>query len=116
VISEPGDVVIVPFPFSERPGVKRRPALALSSAEFNRGAGHTVLAMITTSSNPTWPGDVAIENFEHSGLPRPCIVRLKVFTIDNRLVLRLAGRLAEEDRRRVGKTLRHHLPGLGSSK
>jgi mRNA interferase MazF len=116
VICEPGDVVIVPFPFSERPGVRRRPALALSSAEFNRGAAHTVLAMITTSDHPVWPGDVAIESFEESGLPRPCIVRLKVFTIDNRLVLRRAGRLAEEDRRRVRETLRHHIPGPGPSK
>jgi mRNA interferase MazF len=116
VICEPGDVVIVPFPFSERPGAKRRPALALSSADFNRGAGHTVLAMITTSSNPAWPGDVAIERFEQSGLPRPCVVRLKVFTIDNRLVLRRAGRLAEEERRRVGRTLRQHLPVPGPSK
>ena len=108
---EPGDVAVVPFPFSERPGVKRRPALVLSSADFNRNAGHTVLAMITTSSNPSWPGDLAIETFEQCGLPRPCIVRLKLFTIDNRLVLRRAGRLADEDRRRVGESLRRHVPG-----
>ena len=43
-------VVAVPFPFSERPGAKRRPALVLSNGSFNR-AGHTVLAMITTAGH-----------------------------------------------------------------
>lgn len=108
---EPGDVAVVPFPFSERPGARRRPALVLSTADFNRKAGHTVLAMITTRSDPSWPGDVAIEELEQSGLPRPCVVRLKLFTLDNRLVLRRAGGLAEEDRHRVEESLRRHLPG-----
>lgn len=49
MISERWDVVVVPFPFAEGPGEKRRPALALSSRDFNR-AGHTILAMITTAT------------------------------------------------------------------
>lgn len=113
---EQGDVAVVPFPFAERPGTKRRPALVLSSAHFNRSAGHTVLAMITTSSDPKWPGDVAIESLEESGLPRPCIVRLKLFTLDNRLLLRRAGRLGAEDRRKVSDSLRRHVPGPTQSK
>lgn len=36
---EPFDVVVVPFPFTDRRAAKRRPALALSSAGFNRGCG-----------------------------------------------------------------------------
>ena len=32
---DPLDVVAVPFPFTERPAVKRRPALVVSSAAFN---------------------------------------------------------------------------------
>ena len=43
MISERWDVVVVPFPFAEGPGEKRRPALALSEREFNR-AGHTITA------------------------------------------------------------------------
>jgi mRNA interferase MazF len=113
---EPGDVMVVPFPFSERPGTKRRPALALSSGDFNREAGHTVLAMITTSSDPPWPGDVIIEAFDEAGLPRRCIVRLKLFTLDNRLLLRRAGHLGRKDRKRVDDGLRRHVPGLVHSK
>lgn len=45
-----GDVVVVPFPFSDRDAAKRRPALVCSGAEFNNRAKHLVLAMITTAA------------------------------------------------------------------
>ena len=54
MISKRWDVVVVPFPFSDRPGHKRRPALVLTNLSFNR-AGHTVLCMITSSEAPTGP-------------------------------------------------------------
>jgi mRNA interferase MazF len=114
VISEAGDVVVVPFPFTERPGAKRRPALVLSTSSFNREAGHTVLAMITTKHQPAWPGDVAIRDLERSGLPLSCVVRLKLFTLDNRLMQRRLGHLAEDDRRRVAESLASLVPGPGA--
>jgi mRNA interferase MazF len=108
VICEPWDVAVVPFPFSERPGSKRRPALVLSRRAFN-SAGHTVLAMITTRAHRAWPGDVEIQGLEPAGLPLLCIVRMKVFTLDNRLLLRRIGSLAPADRRHVAGALKSHL-------
>ena len=99
------DVVVVPFPFSERPGTKRRPALVLSRSVFNK-AGHSVLAMITTRARRPWPVDVEITNFEQAGLHLPCIVRLKLFTLDNRLLLKRIGTLAAADRREVTSAVR----------
>ena len=89
-------VVAVPFPFSERPGTKRRPALVLSNASFN-GAGHTVLAMITTAGHTPWPGDTPLEVAHAAGLRVPCLVRLKLFTLDNRLIQKRLGTLAPAD-------------------
>jgi mRNA interferase MazF len=105
VICEPGDVVVVPFPFTERPGAKRRPALVLSGRAFNRDSGHTVLAMITTKRTPAWPGDAPIDDIRQAGLPARCAVRLKLFTLDNRLILRRAGRLSAGDRTGVERGL-----------
>jgi len=98
------DVVVVPFPFSEKGGRKRRPALVLSNREFNR-AGHAVLAMITTKGHDPWPGDCEITDLEAAGLPRPCIVRMKLFTLDNRLIQRRIGELSEADHKRVQRSL-----------
>lgn len=93
-----GDVVIVPFPFTDRQATKRRPALVCSSASFNGSAKHLVLAMITTAVHGEWPGDVAIRDLATAGLPAPSIVRWKLFTLDAALVLRRAGALSEGDR------------------
>ena len=108
MVSDRWDVVVVPLPFSEGPGEKRRPVLALSSRAFNR-AGHTILAMITTQSHRPWPGDTDIEDNQTAGLPAPCLVRLKVFTLDNRLVVRRLGRLAQTDATSVEQNLRRYL-------
>lgn len=109
MICDPGDVAVVPFPFSERPGTRRRPALVLSRRRFNE-AGHTIFSMITTKAHSPWPGDVRIEDLEAAGLPQPCIVRFKLFTLDNRLVLKRAGRLGTEDLDTVWDNLEAQLP------
>lgn len=92
------DVVVVPFPFTDRQASRRRPALVLSSASFNRATRHSVLAMITSAVQSRWPGDVPITNLEAAGLSSACLVRLKLFTLDQRLVLKRAGTLAANDR------------------
>jgi len=109
VISDRWDVVLVPFPFTEAPGAKRRPALALSNPAFNR-SGHTVLAMITTREHNPWPGDTEIEHHRAAGLPLRCLVRLKLFTLDNHLILRRLGSLAPSDAARVEHNFTRYLP------
>jgi hypothetical protein len=46
VTCKPFDVVVVPFPFTDRHLSKRRPALALSSESFSADSGYTILARI----------------------------------------------------------------------
>ncbi len=102
---KPYDVVVVPFPFTDRRPSKRRPALAISSETFSADSGHTVLAMITSADNAAWPMDVPI-HAESAGLRAPSKVRMKLFTLDNRLILRKAGSLSETDRRAVATALK----------
>jgi mRNA interferase MazF len=98
---EPFDVVVVPFPFTDRNASKRRPALVLSSSDFNQKAAHSVLAMITSAGQSRWPGDHLIKDLDAAGLPAECVIRLKVFTLDHRLVIRKAGALADADRKKL---------------
>jgi mRNA interferase MazF len=108
VICEPWDVVVVPFPFSDRAGDKRRPALVLSRRAFNQ-SGHTVLAMITAAAHEPWPGDVEVDDLQAAGLSVACRLRLKLFTLDNRLIVRRIGRLASRDQKDAAASLRRHL-------
>jgi mRNA interferase MazF len=101
-------VVVVPFPFVERRGAKHRPALVLSNVRFNQ-AGHSILSMVTTKTHHPWPGDVVIEDLGSAGLKVACIVRLKVFTLDNRLIQRRVGRLSKDDRSGVAASVSRYL-------
>ncbi|MGB5497195.1 MAG: type II toxin-antitoxin system PemK/MazF family toxin [Sedimenticolaceae bacterium] len=101
------DVVVVPFPFTDRSTKKRRPALVLSDAKaFNRLVGQSVLAMITSARNSDWPLDVSIGDLDSAGLPSPSVARMKLFTLDDHLVIRKAGTLAANDQRAVVSSLR----------
>lgn len=101
------DVVVVPFPFTDKSAVKRRPALVLSDARaFNSRAGHSVMAMITSAVENPWPYDTAIVDLKSAGLSVACVLRFKLFTIDNRLVIRKAGKLGKADRESVRVAMR----------
>jgi mRNA interferase MazF len=103
------DVVVVPFPFSNRSEAKRRPALVLSDRTFNI-QGHTILAMVTTSGHYPWTGDVNLADYKAAGLSTPCLVRLKLFTLDNRLISKRIGLLSANDRKQVIRQLQTYLP------
>ena len=106
---EPLDVVVVPFPFTDRQATKRRPALVLSTAAFNRNHGQSILAMITSSTVDPWPSDVAIEDWRDADLSVPCRVRFKLFTLEHSLVLRHLGALSAHDGRTVRGALARSL-------
>ena len=104
------DVVVVPFPFTDRTTTKRRPALVLSDAgNFNKQVGQSVLAMITSAVNSSWPLDVDLTDLDSAGLPSASVVRMKLFTLDDQLVIRKAGALSKDDQQRVTNTLKQLL-------
>jgi mRNA interferase MazF len=68
--------------------------------------------MITSAAHERWPGDTLVTGGEEAGLRTECVVRLKLFTLDNRLLIRKIGRLAKADRKAVEENLRRHVwPG-----
>ena len=103
-------IVVVPFPFTDSATAKRRPALVISNAEvFNVPAGHSVMAMITSAGNAAWALDVAITDGKAAGLVAASLVRMKLFTLDNRFILRRLGQLAAADRKAVAAALKRLL-------
>lgn len=92
------DVVAIPFPFSDGPNVKKRPALILSSAlPFNNEVNASVMAMITSKLHSPWPLDIEIADLHSAGLPVKSIVRMKFFTLDHRLIIYKLGKLSPPD-------------------
>lgn len=98
-ICEAGDVVVVPFPFSDLPVAKPRPAVVLSARAANAAGGTTLLAMITTASGGLRADDTPLADPGAAGLKTPSLLPLKLFTIDNRLIARQIGQLSPADRK-----------------
>jgi mRNA interferase MazF len=99
------DIIVVPFPFTDRAATRRRPALVLSNAEWNRASGHLICAMITSAQASAWPQDVSITDLASAGLRTPCLVRAKLFTLNVTLVIRRAGQLCATDAARAQAAL-----------
>ena len=98
MIFERFDTVVVPFPFAEQAVLKRRPVVVMSSRAFNQANGATLVAMITTAQKSVWPSDVTLSDLASAGLNTPCILRWRLTTLPNDLILRALGRLCPLDR------------------
>ena len=86
-----GDVVVVPFPFTDLQSSKRRPAVVL--ATFARG---DLLICQITSRSESHPTAVAIgtDDFLRGGIDRPSVaLPHRLVTVHEAVILRSAGTL-----------------------
>lgn len=106
-----GDVVKVPFPYTDRATRQFRPALVVSAGEIEDAHGLLWVVMITSAENRGWLGDVRVGNLAAAGLPVPSLIRTaKIATIDASDAARLGKVPAELFRqvaRRLGRVLGH---------
>jgi mRNA interferase MazF len=61
--------------------------------------------MITSAKNDPWPLDVIIKDLESTGLLAASVIRMKLFTLDNRYILRTIGKLSTRDQTSFNKAL-----------
>ena len=111
-VFSPGDVILLSYPFGEGAGVRKRPALVISSSAFNQETGELVVAQITSRvSAPARAGDYAIAEWREAKLPRPALVRARLATLARSLVLRRLGSLSEADYQGALAALKSQLDG-----
>jgi mRNA interferase MazF len=107
-----GDVVIVPFPFQDRPGEKIRPAVVVQSDAENRRLANTILAMITgnlaDAGQPTTILiDPATTDGAGSGLNGPSLVKCcNLATIRQRRVVQVIGHLSDVLKQQLNDSLK----------
>ncbi|MEX2526671.1 MAG: type II toxin-antitoxin system PemK/MazF family toxin [Gemmatimonadota bacterium] len=105
-----GDVVRVPFPYTDRDTRQHRPALVVSQGGLGDRESLLWVVMITSAGNRPWPGDVSVtDDHEAAGLPVPSLIRsTKIATIDAQHAQRI-GRLTSELWDEVASMLNRHL-------
>ncbi len=98
-----GDVVVVPFPFSDLTQAKRRPALVVAVLRGD----DVILCQITSQQiRDEYAVSLADSDFESGSLKRPSNIRPnRVFTADRKIVLYRAGHLKPAKTEQVTKKI-----------
>lgn len=93
-----GDIVLVPFPFTDQSATKRRPAVVISSSAYHRVRPDLII-MAITSQPPTAGalGEVVIGDWREAGLLKPSVLKPVLTTIDTALLVKKLGRLNGPD-------------------
>ena len=103
-----GDIVLVPFPFTDLSSAKKRPGVVVSPDPFNRLSQDVILVAIT--SHFTTDEDVTViadADFLEGRLPQRSAIKLaKIFTIHSSLVLRRIGALKRAKTEEILERLR----------
>ncbi|MFO7846281.1 MAG: type II toxin-antitoxin system PemK/MazF family toxin [Balneolaceae bacterium] len=87
-----GDIVLIPFPFTDLSGNKMRPALTLISGDLD-----LTVSFISTQLHWEEPTDLLLQPNSLNGLKKPSLVRTgKIATIDKELVIGKLGHIDDE--------------------
>lgn len=89
-----GDIVLVPFPFTDQSATKRRPAVVISSSAYHRVRPDLIIMAITSQpSTASALGEVVIGDWREAGLLKPSVLKPILTTIDTALLVKKLGRL-----------------------
>jgi len=95
---EKGDVVLVPFPFSNQTDHKKRPAVVISANSYNNASHDAVIMAITSQIGKTIGiGECLITNWQEAGLLKPSVLKTAISTIEQSLILKKLGKLSQSD-------------------
>ena len=98
-----GDVVLVPFLFTDQSGAKKRPAVVVSSSGYNANRRDIVIMAITSQvRQPLAFGEAVVAHWQAAGLIKTSVLKPVFTTIEQGLAVRAIGTLTEAD----SKTLR----------
>lgn len=93
-----GDVVLVPFPFTDQSGAKKRPAVIVSSSGYNDSRRDLVIMAITSQvRTPLGFGEAMLADWQAAGLIKSSVLKPVFATIEQGLVVRTMGKLSASD-------------------
>lgn len=104
-----GDVVLVSFVFADETGIKRRPAVIVSSNIYHEGRDEAIIAAITSKTERILAGDHLINDWQGAGLLFPSVTTGIVRTIKQGMIERKLGSMPAADMEIIGNNLRQVL-------
>ena len=101
-----GDIVLVPFPFTNQVITKKRPAVIISSGAYNRQRPDIILMAVTSQmQSANYFGDMTISQWQQAGLLKPSVIKPIFTTVEKALVLKKLGSMSDNDRKELEKAI-----------
>lgn len=102
-----GDIILVPFPFSNQTFSKKRPVVVISSDFYNsRYLDIIIMAVTSNTQNPLRIRECLIGDYASAGLLKSSVIKSAISSIDKSLILKKLGTLSSEDLDLLDKTLK----------
>lgn len=101
-----GEVVIVPFPYTDRSGYKKRPAVIVSSDTFNNSRQDCIVIPISGRLVNIMPEDYTLKDWSTAGLLKPSIAKAILLTVHQNTILSRLGHLSDHDLKNIGLAIR----------
>jgi mRNA interferase MazF len=93
-----GDIVLVPFPFTNQVTSKQRPAAVISGSRFNQSRPDLIVMAVTSQLiGEMRADDIPVLNWETAGLLKPSAIKPVIATLEQGLILRRLGTLDMAD-------------------
>jgi mRNA interferase MazF len=101
-----GEVVLVPFPFTDQSGTKKRPAVIVSSSDYHTSRRDLVIMAITSQvRQPLGFGEALLADWQAAGLIKASVLKPVFTTIEQGLVVRTMGALSATDLRTLREAI-----------
>ena len=105
-----GDVVLVPFPFTDQSSTKQRPGVIVSSAAYNRVRRDVILMAVTSQVRGSGGyGELLVQDWQAAKLLKPSAIKPVFATLEQALVIKSLGKLSQRDQQQlkemIGKVL-----------
>ncbi len=105
-----GDILLVPFPFTDQSTGKQRPAVVVSSADYNFNRPDIVVMAVTSQIRQSAPyGEIVVVDWKKAGLIKPSVVKPIFTTIEKGLVIKKLGKLTQKDETALREVLQQML-------
>lgn len=93
-----GEILLVPFPFTDQTGSKKRPAVIVSSSAYNTARRDLIIMAVTSQLRPSAMfGEVFVRDWQAAKLLNPSAIKPVITTIEQPLVIRRLGALSAHD-------------------
>ena len=106
IVYQPGDVVLLPFPYTDLSAAKTRPVVVVGSELYLENYPDLLVCYVSSQlSSAVKPLDYVLRQWQKAGLLRPSFMRPKLATVSPSLVVLKIGAISDDDKAGLARML-----------